>query len=299
MPKIPYKKPFLLYSEQLQQLKDRGLKIEDDAKALHLLKNLSYYRLSGYWHPLLSDKQTHQFKPDATFNTAFELYCFDRELRMLVLSNLEKIEVAFRAEIAYILSHSSTPFWFLDSRLFKNTNDHAKLLSKIRGEYSRSDDQFVRAFKDNYTDSIAPAWITMEVCSFGMLSRLYKNLKPGKDKRVIANQFYLSDTVLETWLHSLVYVRNVCAHHARLWNREMRIQPSYPRRTEKQWLSDSKVENNRTYFVLSTIIYLLNTVNPNHSFQSRFTALLNKYRDTIDVHAMGFPTDWYQERLWQ
>ncbi|MDE6380839.1 MAG: Abi family protein, partial [Muribaculaceae bacterium] len=24
---------------------------------------------------------------------------------------------------------------------------------------------------------------------------------------------------MESWLHAIVYVRNICAHHSRLWNR--------------------------------------------------------------------------------
>lgn len=298
MAKPNYRKPTLSYQQQLQQLKDRGLAVEDDEKALHLLQNLSYYRLSGYWYPLLSDKQNHQFKPDATFDTAFNLYCFDRELRLLVLNELEKIEVAFRAQVVYQLSRSHSPFWFIDSKLFKNVSSHARSLSKIQAEYSRSDDQFIQSFKRKYADPIAPAWITLEICSFGTLSRLYENLKPGKDKRDIAAYFYLPDTVLETWLHSMVYVRNVCAHHARLWNRDMRIRPKHPQKPRRQWLANRGVRNNRTYFILSMIVYLLNTVNPNHSFKKRLFELLQKYPN-IDIQAMGFPADWQSEPLWR
>ena len=297
MAKPSYQKPSLSYPQQLQQLKNRGLTVEDDSKALHLLANLSYYRLSGYWYPLLANKQTHRFKPNATFDTAFDLYCFDRELRLLVLNDLEKIEVSFRAQMAYTLSQRYSPSWFRDSQLFKNATNHTKSLSKIRQEYACSDDQFVKSFKKKYADPIAPAWITLEICSFGTLSRLYENLKSGRDKRDIAAYFYLPDTVLETWLHSMVYVRNVCAHHARLWNREMRIQPKHPQKPRKQWLTDQNVSNKRIYFILSAIVYLLNTVNPHHSFQKKFTALLKKYPN-VDTGAMGFSTNWQNEPLW-
>lgn len=86
--------------------------IEDDAKALHLLQHISYYRLSGYWFPLLKDKKQHLFKENATFNTAFKLYCFDRQLRQMVLSEIEKIEVAIRAKIVFIMAEKHGPFWF-------------------------------------------------------------------------------------------------------------------------------------------------------------------------------------------
>ena len=88
MNKVPYNKTALSYAEQVQQLKNRGLTIENEPKALHLLEVVSYYRLSGYWYPLLADKQNHQFKTTATFETAFRIYKFDRELRLLVLREL-------------------------------------------------------------------------------------------------------------------------------------------------------------------------------------------------------------------
>jgi len=120
MSKVPFNKPPLTYSQQLQQLKDRGLAIENEDKALHLLTSISYYRLSGYWYPLLQDKQHHIFKKESSFETAFKLYCFDRKLRKLILSELEKIEVAVRAKMIYELSLKHGPFWFVNPLLFRN-----------------------------------------------------------------------------------------------------------------------------------------------------------------------------------
>lgn len=181
MSKVAYRKPALTYQEQLDQLKSRGLLVQDDAKAMHLLAQVSYYRLSGYWYPLLSDKTTHQFKPGSTFETAFRLYCFDRELRKLVLAELEKIEVAVRAQMIYVLSHTFGPFWFADQTLFANGATHAKTMASLTTEYNRSDEQFVKAYKQKYVDPFPPSWMLLEIASFGSLSMLYKNLesRPG------------------------------------------------------------------------------------------------------------------------
>lgn len=155
MSKVPYLKVSLTYQDQLQQLKNRGLQVENDGKALHLLENVSYYRLSGYWYPLLSDKQNHVFKPTATFDTAFKLYCFDRKLRQLVLGELEKIEVAVRAKMTYILSKKYGAFWFQQQNLFSSLVKHANALSKIGEEFNRSDEDFINAFKNKYSDPLA------------------------------------------------------------------------------------------------------------------------------------------------
>jgi abortive infection bacteriophage resistance protein len=298
MSKVPYTKPALTYEQLLNQLKNRGLTIEDEKKASHLLEVISYYRLSGYWYPLLSDKKNHQFKSGSTFNTAFKLYCFDRELRQMVLAELEKIEVAIRSKMTYILSHKHGPFWFQNASLFSNPVLHANALTKIGEEFKRSDEDFINSFRNKYSDPLPPSWMTTEITSFGALSMLYKNLRPGREKREIANYFGLPDTVFETWLHSIVYLRNVCAHHTRLWNRAMSIRPQIPRSPRKTWLQDPTSNSNRTYFILSMINYLLQTVNPTNTFRIRFKKLLLKYNN-VDIKALGFPTNREQEPLWK
>lgn len=288
MPRAPYTKPALDYAGQLQQLKNRGLIIDSDAKALHLLENISYYRLSGYWYPLLDNPKTaHNFKTGSTLKTAFNLYCFDRELRKLILGELEKIEVAVRAKMIYILSHRHGPFWYTNSTLFINPGGHATTLTSINREYGRTDEKFISDFKAKYSDPMPPSWMMLEITSFGSLSMLYQNLKSSHDKRDIAHFFGLDDTTFASWLHSIVYVRNVCAHHSRLWNRVMRISPQIPLTPTYPWISVTSIPNpiagrpsvglnNRTYFLLSMIIYLLNTINPKNTFRQKLNFLLTK-----------------------
>ena len=296
--KIPYSKQLISFTDQITLLKQRGLILGDEVRALHLLQNISYYRLSGYWYPLLADKQRHIFKPGSTFEAAYNIYKFDSELRKLIIAELEKIEVAVRTQTAYILSTQYHAHWFEDSSLFLNPVRHTKVLAKIEEEYNRSDEEFITAFKAKYSDHFPPSWMTMEIASFGTLSILYGNLQPGRAKRSIAAYFGLPDTVFASWLHCIVYVRNICAHHSRLWNRILSIRPLMPRSPRNTFIALPASGTQQTYFVLSMIIYLLNTVNPNHSFISRFKELLNRY-PSIDVRAMGFPINWENEKLWE
>ncbi|MEO8173579.1 MAG: Abi family protein [Sediminibacterium sp.] len=308
MARVPYNKPALTHADQLQQLKDRGLLIENDAKALHLLDTLSYYRLSGYWHPMLAEpKSAHIFKPGSSFNNAFKIYCFDRELRKLVLSELEKIEVAIRSKMIYLISHRHTAFWFNNPALFSHEATRVKSVVNLTQEFGRSDELFIKSFKKNYSDPLPPSWMILEISSFGNLSYLYKNLRPGNDKRDIADYFGLDDSTFESWLHSIVYIRNVCAHHARLWNKIMSISPKIPLTPSKDWIVVPVAVNNRTglsapvnnrmYFILSMVVYLLETVNPKHTFKERLGNLFSKYPN-IDLRAMGFPANWKTEPLW-
>lgn len=295
---VPFNKPPFSYQQQLEQLQERGLQIPNIEKTTHLLESISYYRLSGYWYPLLADKDKHTFKKSASFDTAFNLYCFDRELRVLIIQELEKIEVSIRAKMIYLLSHQNGAFWYQNPSLFKNQINHSKTLDSLAMEYKRSDADFIISFRNKYSNPLPPSWMLLELTSFGTLSSLFSNLKPTRTKRDIANYFGLNENTFASWLHSIVYIRNVCAHHSRLWNRVMSIQPIIPINTRKPWLTNSSVANNKTYFILSMILYLLQTINPKNSFSQRFQNLLKKYPN-VDTNAMGFPTNWKEENLWK
>ena len=82
-----------------------------------------------------------------------------------------------------------------------------------------------------------------------------------------------------------------------MWNRDLRIRPVIPRKPRKQWLKHNDIDNDKSYFVLSMILFFLNTINPNHTFDKRFRELLEKYPN-VDVFAMGFHENWEEERLW-
>lgn len=296
--KIPYDKPFLDYEEQLLLLQERGLIIDDAEKAMHLLAKISYYRLSGYWYPLLADKEKHTFKIGANFDDAFRLYLFDKELRKLFLSELEKIEIAIRAQIIYILSEYKGGFWIEDATLFPNNAGHSELMNSVQKEYQRSDEKFIDAFRLKYSNPLPPSWMLLEITSFGTLSTIYKHLKPGRSKRRIASAFGLDDTSLESWLHSMVYVRNLCAHHCRLWNRELSIRPNKLHSPKNIWLNKTDISNSRIFYFASVIVYLLNSIDPTHNFKTKFINLIRRY-DNIDHNRMGFPDEWEKEPLWK
>ncbi|MBJ7882089.1 Abi family protein [Gelidibacter salicanalis] len=293
-----YNKPALTYSQQISQLQDRGLIITNIPRAHHLLESISYYRLSGYWYPMLIDKSNHFFKEGSTFQNAFDIYCFDRKLRILILRELEKIEVSLRAKMIYILSHEYGAFWYQDSNLFKNHIRHSKTLGSLQNEYQRSDEEFIEAFQMKYSNALPPSWMMLEITSFGTMSFLYSNLKGGRTKRMISNHFGLNDKTFASWMHSIVYLRNVCAHHSRLWNRTMSIQPIKPQNTSKCWIDDSQVSNKKVFFILSMMLFLMQTINPQNSLVFRFKELLAEYPN-IDTAAMGFPSNWESEDLWR
>lgn len=128
-----YSKEPLTYKEQLDLLISRKLQVDNVDKALHLLENLSYYRLSGYFYPQLKEpKNEHIFKENSSFESAFNMYKFDRELRIFLSGNIEKIEVSFRAKLTYVLSHRYDAFWYTYEKLFKKQVIHKNSISSLK-----------------------------------------------------------------------------------------------------------------------------------------------------------------------
>lgn len=285
------------FNQQIALLKSNGLAFDDEQKALHTLQHVSYFRMKSYLMPLMDDKVLRTFKAGTSFEQAFELYKFDSRLRKLVASELEKIEVSIRTQMAYTLAEEIDVYWFSDSAHFTSLAKHTATVANLKAELDRSDDDQILRFKNIYSDPFPPAWMTLEVSSFGTLSMLFKLLKPNLTKRKIANFYGISDSVFESWLHSIVYVRNICAHHSRLWNKTLRIQPLFPRKTAHTFIS-SPVRSDRVYYVLCIIHYLLKTVNPSTSFASRLKVLLAEFPN-VDIAAMGFTKDWNEEVFWQ
>ena len=126
---------------------------------------------------------------------------------------------------------------------------------------------------------------------------LYDITIKSPPRKAIADFFGIKDVVLVSWLHTLAYVRNICAHHARLWNKDLRIPVKVPKKTTNKWLSGQNHNNRKMYIILAIIAYLLDIITPHNSFRKKVRGLMAKY-DTVDITAMGFPDDWLSDTFW-
>lgn len=292
-----YPKHPLTFSDQLALVQSRGLAVNDPARALRWLEQVSYYRLSAYFLPF---KQGDQFSPGTEFNDVAGLYIFDRKLRLLVLDAIERVEVAVRTAVTYQISHAHGPFGHVDPANFKSHFDHPRLMQDIHTEASRAGETFVTHFRAKYTsEPHLPVWMATELLSFGMVSRMYKHLAPAL-KKPIAVPYGVPDWMFAGWIHALSYVRNVCAHHKRLWNRELGIRPTLPTRTRAPALAwAAGVPNNgRVYCILAILRHMLLVVSPQCHWKERLFALLDSH-PSVPQASMGFPPDWKQQPLWR
>lgn len=299
-----YQKPAITFQKQIDQLRERGLIIQSDEEAQHYLSNISYYRLAGYWWPMQEDKNQHLFKKNSRLADVIALYNFDRELRLLLFDILEKIEISLRTKLIYYLSHEFDPWWFQNTTIFQNVREMAQTLAVIDDEITRSKDTFIKEhFKKHKDDKrFPPAWKTLELTSFGSLSKLYGNLKQTvKSKDIIAIEFgTVNHTYLPSWLQSMTQIRNYCAHHSRLWNKNLPGRPKLLPMPPNKWISNVPPENefHMLYIHLCCMKYLANIVQPQNRFTMQLTTILNKYPN-VDPNALGLKQDWQNEPLWK
>lgn len=297
-----YSKQAFTIDQHIDQLLNRGLQINDLNLARHYLQHVSYYRMAGYWWPMQSDKSAHVFKPDSCFEDVVNLYNFDRELRILLFDVIEKIEISLRTKLIYHLSHEFDPWWFQNSELFINSQALIETLASISEEIDRSKDVFIRDHKKKYKDDLRfpPCWKTLELTSFGSLSKLYGNLKNTiKSKDTIAEEFgAVNHTYLPSWLQSIAQIRNYCAHHSRLWNKNLPGTPKILGKPPYAWVNDVPTDTTKLYLHLCIMKYLLNIIAPENSFTIKLLELLQKYPN-VDPAAIGFKNNWNSELLWQ
>ena len=247
-----------------------------------------------------ADKQTHQFKPGSTFENALALYEFDTTLRQLLFSAIQRIEVALRSRIIHHFSMQYGAFWFMEMQLHISEHRFLENLTTLDREVSRSKEEFIKEHFHNYDKpEFPPAWKTLELASFGTLSKLYYNFADKKVKKQIARDFNLPQhEVLESWMRSLAALRNHCAHHARLWNRYLNATPQLSVRLRGLWINNRQVDANKLYAVLCCMVYWLDAMGHGEKFKSDLFQLLSTY-PSVDTAAMGFPNDWQNEPLWK
>lgn len=295
---IHFTKPALSVDAQIRLLKQRGLEIEDEAYARHYRERVGYFRLSAYFYPLLKEpKKNHKFKDGSTFNQAIQIYKFDRKLRLLVFSQIEKIEVAVKAQITEKgLKETGDVVWLHNGDNFRSSTQFQNTEKIILDEWEGSKEDFVIHYKNTYCDN-PPAWMMIELIPIGVLSHLYRNIQKPSLQKAISKEFGIFPDVFSSWLFSLSGIRNICCHHNRLWNKILPNTPKEFLKPKAHWIDMSDVDRRKTYYKLAMIKYMLFFINPqNHFFEGLVE--LNSEFPTVDFKAMDFPNDWQKLPLW-
>ena len=241
---------------------------------------------------------------------------FDRKLRLLVFDAIERLEVAIRTQIIYQLSHNYGSHWQDNAHIFipprevtlrdgrKITIDvYREIQSHIKEQlHSNRAEVFIQHYHNKYdTPENPPSWMSAEIMYFNHLSKICTGLKNRADINGIASYFALPPKTFCSWLHTMNYVRNICAHHSRLWNRDLNIVPeklSFSKRLV--WISNpDTAKRSKTYYFFCMINYMLQVANPTSQFKSKLKELLEEYKNVISLDSMGFPQGWEEEKTWE
>lgn len=277
--------PPLTVEKQIKNLRSLNLHIEDDEYAKEFLNDVSYFRLIKAYSLGLKPKNG-EYKEGVTFNQIVELYKFNCNFRQLLFTVIERIEINLRCRIANHFSYKYGVLGYEDSNNFENASYHKEFLDDIQQEVNRnSRSPFVKNFIKNYHDSKIPMYALVELFSFGTLSKFYKNMK-NEDKKAVASTYNVGYTYFESWIESIAYVRNLCAHYGRIYNAKLSKTPIL----YKQY-SDSGIGNIRIYGVLLCIFHLVPHDIHWNDFVDQIELLIEKY-PSVKIETMGFPDNW-------
>ena len=313
---LPYDKPPMTIESLVTRLGDRGMEIPSRDRATRYLRHIGYYRLSPYTIPFQQGRPDHQFHPGTSFDDVLDLYVFDRKLRLLVLDALERVEVAVRAALT---DHMSTTYgdshWYTNPTHFTKLRSHSNLLGivqttsekRLSGAPETGDGRFVhpsalKHYLTTYgTPAMPPSWVMVENLTIGQLSSMFRNLRRRSDRNNIAKSIGLTSPVLESWMSTYTRVRNISAHHGRLWNVGLGVYPVIPTSSSISWIHDEDPlpgrSRKRLYPVLVSLQSVLDTIAPHSGWAQRLSDLLLP-RPEMNLTGMGMPENCRINPFW-
>lgn len=271
--------------QQIENLISLELEVKDRTYAKEILERVSYYRLIKAYSITL--KENDRYIEGTTFEDIVDLYLFDMDLRHILFTLIEHIEVYLRAVITNYFSLKYGNFGYQDISHYQKNSKQENTLKELFREINRNKrSPSIRNFQENYELGAIPLYAAIEVASFGTISKMYKNMK-NTDKKEIANVFGVHYIYLESWIENLAYVRNICAHYGRLYGAKLTKTP----KLYKDYL-DGGVSNN-TIFASILNLSILSEEEHYHRFYVALLQTIQKY-PSVDLKHLGFVKDWEQ-----
>lgn len=300
-------KPFLTYDQQLQKLTTKGLTINDQDKAMELLKKHSYFALiSGYKSPFKS--KNGMYKLNVNLDDIHSLYIFDDTLRTIILCNILRVEKHIKSLISYSFceTYGEDQQHYLNATKYNyspanqsDINDLIGRLSKIASD--PKDYSYIKHQMQQHGN--IPLWVMMKALTLGTVSKFYSFLPQNIQARVSIEFKHITESELVRMLDLLARVRNVCAHNERLFNYRYNkgaINDTYIH----EYLNIPKpnvqyVKGKRDLFAVIIVLkYLLSQVEFSQFIDDINTALETLLTSTRQLQRtqmykyMGFPTNW-------
>lgn len=285
----PLKTP-LSYADQIDRLiSEHALMIDDKQTAIDTLNRVNYYRLSAYGIGLKQPTDAEKYLPGITIQTLYDLYCFDSQLRSILIPVIEAIEIDLRTKIAYHLAMTYGADGYYDASNFQLKTDregnsiHAMTMDKFAKEVIHQKSLPCVIHHTQVYGGRFPIWVAVELFTFGMLSSMYSIMKKD-DQKAISKQYGTDPFYFRSWFLSLVELRNLCAHYNRVYNMPLK-------QTAKLFTEHHQYQCNRLFPILLVIKRMTNKTEHWEVFLNRLTELIQKY-PVANLKFMGFPDKW-------
>lgn len=274
-------------AEQIQLMEGRGLIISDHRAVKEALKNLNYYRISGYLHDF-KKPGTDEYVDGLTWEKVQALYDFDRRFTRILMYALEEIEETLKARMAYLITKEfpDDPLIYLSMDIYRDENEFEKFQKLFRKAVNKNSNlPFVKHHIENYDGNI-PMWVAVELFTMGNLHSVYDNLQTTYQK-LIAKSFDLSVDLLSSWIESLTYTRNHLAHYMRIYNF------NFGRTPKKIKGSFESAIPNMIFDQIQVMSYMYADCDEWNSYiLPEMRSIINEYSSYVSLSSIGFPENW-------
>lgn len=312
--KKTYEKLAIPHDDLIKHIKNKGLIINDDSILKNALTHIGYYRLRGYFYPFYETQSVEKiikeegkedrkkttielvspktFSKNSNLNDVIELYNFDRRIRLLIIEQIQIIEISLRNCLCEHMSQKYGSHWFMNLSIMSVEFDYDGFFKQI----SSAKELFISHFYETYSaPKYPPSWMIAETLSFGTWSRVFSNLRL-KDQKEISNIFNINKPeILAGWFHTLTVLRNFCAHHNRIWNRN--FQHFIPSSLDA--IDNHMKRKNSIYCRFAMLRYLTKVISLQDNFNSELKNIISKKPSFVKLEDMGFIPDWELDELWK
>ncbi len=282
----------LSFDEQIARLTEHGMHIRDKAAAKEVLARINYYRLTGYALQYRKTPSDSDYKEETSFDTIYQIMRFDEAMRDVLRIFIEKAEIYYRTQIAYGFSNAKCvdpphDQHYMESNFYNKQGYREVMNSFAKEKQYYKDSLIVKHHKRRYGNKM-PLWVIVELMTFSNISKLYGSMYES-EQDTIAGLVGTTRKELRNHLHCLAVLRNKCAHAARLYNTDF----NPPVKLSQNFLrKNPNVKNNSLYAYILVLLKRLPDVKSKDVFLTRIEAIIEEYKDSIDLSCVGFPENY-------
>lgn len=218
------RKRFLTYDEQISFLSEqKQLIIEDQEYAKRILFQTGYFALVNGYKRIFKNPQTNKFQVGVRFEDVYGMYCFDRNLRSILLKYILICEQTIKSSLSYHFCqiYGEDQKAYLNPINYLQSENHSRIIKKLIQKMSaqlneNSSYYYIRHYVKRYQS--VPFWVLVNTLTLGQVSKMYSCQKSRVKIQICKDFGEIRENELERMLSIMTKFRNVCAHNDRLFN---------------------------------------------------------------------------------